>query len=91
MRWDPPRAWFPGQHALAKQLKLFPVGGLCLHVHDGSGSASQAGDFCLSLLFSVWKSPHLLLKLLRLEKGGERNADGLETIILEPVVADMKT
>lgn len=47
-----PRAWFPGQHTLARQLKRFPVGGLCLHVHDGRralGRPSQAGDFCLSL------------------------------------------
>lgn len=67
----------PGGHALAKQLKRFPVGGLRLHVHDGHGALGRPlrQNICLILLFSVWKSPHLLLKLLRLEKGEERNPD----------------
>lgn len=29
------RAWLPGQHALAKQLKRFSMGSWCLHVPDG--------------------------------------------------------
>lgn len=43
-----------------------------------SGSAFHGRSFCLILLFSVWKSPHLLPKLLRLKQGGERNPNGSE-------------
>lgn len=70
-RWAPPQVWFPGQCASARLLKCLPVAGLCLHVRRGPrlwGRSPKAGKL-LEPSVSVWKSPHLLLKLLRLEKG----------------------
>lgn len=37
----PPPAWFPRPHSLARQLKRFLVGGLCLHVHHGRGALGR--------------------------------------------------
>ncbi|KAB1259861.1 Dynamin-1 [Camelus dromedarius] len=46
----------PGGHALAKQLKRFPVGGLRLHVHDGHGALGRPlrQNICLILLTGLF-------------------------------------
>lgn len=57
--WAPPQSWFPGQHALAGQLKSFPAGGLCLHVRRSPralGRSPKAGKLCLSLLSQSGKA-----------------------------------